>query len=69
MKIVRYNKIVAYKIKSRFEIFYERISDMNNIENSLMEMYLEKLYQDEIITFSEMEEIRNQMITNIDKVA
>lgn len=42
---------------------------MNNIENSLMEMYLEKLYQDEIITFSEMEEIRNQMITNIDKVA
>ena len=69
MKIVRYNKIVAYKIKSRFEIFYERISDMNNIENSLLEMYLEKLYQDEIITFSEMEEIRNQMITNIDKVA
>lgn len=42
---------------------------MNNIENSLMEMYLEKLYQDEIITFSEMEEIRSQMITNIDKVA
>lgn len=42
---------------------------MNTIENSLMEMYLEKLYQDEIITFSEMEEIRNQMITNIDKVA
>ncbi len=66
---MRYNKIVAYTIKSRFEIFYERISDMNNIENSLMEMYLEKLYQDEIITFSEMEEIRNQMITNIDKVA
>ncbi len=66
---MRYNKIVAYTIKLQFEIFYERISGMNNIENSLMEMYLEKLYQDEIITFSEMEEIRNQMITNIDKVA
>ncbi len=34
---------------------------MNNIENSLMEMYLEKLYQSELITFSEMEEIRETM--------
>ena len=45
---------------------------MNNIENSLMEMYLEKLYQSELITFSEMEEIREKMnaiYKNKEKVA
>ena len=42
---------------------------MNNVENSLMEMYLEKLYQSELITFSEMEEIKNQMIINLKNVA
>ena len=36
---------------------------MNIIEKTLMEMYLEKLYQEEIITLAQMEEIRNIMMS------
>lgn len=36
---------------------------MDNIEKTLMEMYLEKLYQEEIITLAQMEEIRNIMMS------
>ena len=34
---------------------------MNSVEKALMEMYLEKLYQEEIITLAQMEEIRTIM--------
>ena len=36
---------------------------MNIIEKALMEMYLEKLYQEELITLAQMEEIRNIMMS------
>ena len=34
---------------------------MNSVVKALMEMYLEKLYQEEIITLAQMEEIRTIM--------
>ena len=34
---------------------------MNSVEKALMEMYLEKLSQEEIITLAQMEEIRTIM--------
>lgn len=37
---------------------------MNSVEKALMEMYLEKLYQEEIITLAQMEEIRNMMTSH-----
>jgi len=36
---------------------------MNIIEKAIMEMYLEKLYQKEIITLAQIEEIRNIMMS------
>lgn len=35
---------------------------MNIIETRLMEMYLEKLYQEELITLTQIDEIRNIML-------
>lgn len=36
---------------------------MNSIQKALMEMYLEKLYREEIITLAQIEEIRNIMMS------